>query len=157
MIKRVYIDTSVIGGQFDTEFSADTIPFFDAVIKELFIIIISDLLEAELLRAPQHVQDFLKTIPKKQIENIRLSKEAAELADQYISAKVVGLSSRADCQHIAMATLAKADVLISWNLKHIVNLDKIRGYNGINYQLSHNMIEIRTLKEIISYDDAKSQ
>jgi hypothetical protein len=39
-----------------------------------------------------------------------------------------------------MATLAKADVLIIWNFKHIVNLDKIRGYNGINYQLGHNMI-----------------
>lgn len=48
---------------------------------------------------------------------------------------------------IAMATLTKADVLVSWNFKHIVNLDKIRGYNGINYQLGHNMIEIRTPKE----------
>jgi hypothetical protein len=52
-----------------------------------------------------------------------------------------------------MATLAKADVLASWNFKHIVNLDRIRGCNGINYQLGHNMIEIRTPKEIISYDD----
>ena len=52
-----------------------------------------------------------------------------------------------------MATLAKADVLVSWNFKHIVNLDKIRGYNGINYQLGHQMIEIRTPKEIISHDN----
>ena len=52
-----------------------------------------------------------------------------------------------------MATLAKADVLVSWNFKHIVNLDRTRGYDGINYQLGHNMIEIRTLKEIISYVD----
>jgi len=57
------------------------------------------------------------------------------------------------CQHIAMATLAKADILVSWNFKHIVNLDKIRGYNGINYKLGHTMIEIRTPKEIINYDD----
>ena len=155
MIKRVYIDTSVVGGQFDKEFSADTIPFFDAVARELFVILISDLLEAELLRAPQQVQDFLKSIPTKQIEFVRLTKDAAELADHYISAKVVGPTSRADCQHIAMATIAKADILVSWNFKHIVNLDKIRGYNGINYQLGHAMIEIRTPKEIISYDDTK--
>lgn len=82
-----------------------------------------------------------------------MTPEAAQLADQYIVAKVVGQTSRADCQHIAMATLAKADVLVSWNFKHIVNLEKIRGYNGTNYQLGHNMIEIRTPKEIISYDD----
>ena len=153
VIERIYIDTSVVGGQFDKEFSADTIPFFEAVQNGQFIIIVSDLLEAELLRAPQQVRDFLTTISTQQIENIRLTIEAAQLADQYIKAKVVGQTSRADCQHIDMATLTKGDVLISWNFKHIVNLDKIRGYNGINYQLGHNMIEIRTPKEIINYDD----
>ena len=153
MTKRVYIDTSVVGGQFDKEFSDDTVPFFNAVTNGQIIIIVSDLLEAELFRAPQHVRDFLAALPSLQIENIRLTQEAAELADQYILAKVVGQTSRADCQHIAMATTAKADVLVSWNFKHIVNLDKIRGYNGINYQLGHNMIEIRTPKEIINYDN----
>ena len=153
MTKRIYIDTSVVGGQFDKEFSADTCPFFEAVANGEIIIIVSDLLEAELLRAPQPVRDFLATLPSQQIENIRLTQDAGELADQYILAKVVGQTSRADCQHIAMATIIKADVLVSWNFKHIVNLDKIRGYNGINYQLGHNIIEIRTPKEIINYDN----
>ncbi len=93
------------------------------------------------------------TLPIQQIENVHLTKEAATLADQYILTKVVGQTSRADCQHTAMATLVKVDVLVSWNFKHIVNLDRIRGYNGINYQLGHNMIEIRTPKEIINYDN----
>lgn len=153
MIKRVYIDTSVIGGQFDKEFSRDTIPFFEAVTNRQFIILISDLLIAELLRAPRHVREFPATIPAVQLERIKLTEAAAELADKYILAKVVGQTSRADCQHIAMATLARADVLLSWNFKHIVNLDKIRGYNGINYQLGYPMIEIRTPKEIINYDN----
>ena len=77
--------------------------------------------------------------------------EATILADKYIEAKVVGKTSKADCQHIAMATLNKADILISWSFKHIVNLDRIRGYNEINYQNGYNMIEIRTLKEIKKY------
>ena len=154
MIKRVYIDTSVVGGQFDKEFSLDTTPFFNLVSKGHFIIIISDLLEAELLRAPAHVREFITTIPTQQIERIQLNQDAADLANQYIIAKVVGQTNRADCQHIAMATLSKADVLVSWNFKHIVNLDKIRGFNGINYQLGYNMIEIRTPKEIINYDNS---
>ena len=153
MIKRIYVDTSVVGGQFDKEFAAETAPFFDAVVAGKLIVVASDLLEAELLRAPDRVRDFLLTIPTRQVERVRLTQDAAHLADQYILAKVVGQTSRADCQHIAMATLAKVDVLVSWNFKHIVNLDKIRGYNGINYQLGHNMIEIRTPKEIISYDN----
>ncbi|HEY4327409.1 MAG TPA: PIN domain protein [Mucilaginibacter sp.] len=153
MIKRVYVDTSVIGGQFDKEFFSDTDPFFKAVIKGEINIIVSDLLRAELLHAPEIVRQFIKSIPETSIENIELSEEAANLADKYINAKVVGKTSRADCQHIAMATIAHADVLVSWNFKHIVNLDKIRGYNGVNYQLGYNMIEIRTPKEIINYEN----
>jgi len=151
MRKRVYIDTSVVGGYFDKEFLEDTIPFFDRAISGEICIVVSDLLIAELLNAPPLVKNLLKTIPTQNIENIRLTDEASILADKYIEAKVVGKTSRADCQHIAMATLSKADVLVSWNFKHIVNLDRIRGYNGINYQSGHNMIEIRTPKEIKQY------
>ena len=151
MKRRVYIDTSVVGGYFDDEFAADTIPFFERVKNGEIVIVVSDLLRAELSRAPDFVKVLLNTIPLDQIEHLRLSQDAIELADKYIEAKVVGKTSRADCQHIAMATLCKADVLLSWNFKHIVNLDKIRGYNGINYQGGHGMIEIRSPKEIISY------
>src|SRR5437868_2806305 len=124
MVRRVYIDTSVIGGQFDIEFSSETSLFFEAVKKGEIKMIISDLLEAELLRAPVQVKEFLTNFIEDASERIRLTQEAADLADKYIEAKVVGKTSRADCQHIAMATIARADVLVSWNFKHIVNLDK---------------------------------
>lgn len=151
MIKRVYVDTSVIGGYFDDEFAIDTIPFFKSIIKGEIKIIVSDLLEAELLRAPEFVKELLGNIPDSRKEHVRISEEAINLADKYIEAKVVGKTSRADCQHIAIATICRADVLVSWNFKHIVNLDRIRGYNGINFQLGYPMIEIRTPKEIFNY------
>ena len=152
-MQKIYIDTSVVGGYFDDEFSTETILFFERVIKGELEIIVSDLLEAELLRAPDFVKQLLSSIPEKRIQRVKLSLEAIELADKYIEAKVVGRTSRADCQHIAIATLCKADILVSWNFKHIVNLDRIRGYNGINFQNGHTMIEIRTPKEITKYDD----
>jgi len=151
MIKRVYIDTSVVGGNFDKEFSDDTVPFFDSVRNGKVILVVSDLLEAELLRAPTFVKELLENLPSHQLERVRVSEEAIKLADKYIEAKVVGRTSRADCQHIAIATICHADVLVSWNFKHIVNLDRIRGYNGINFQNGYQMIEIRTPKEIFSY------
>jgi predicted nucleic acid-binding protein len=151
MKQRIYIDTSVVGGYFDEEFSDDTAPFFDQVRRGEIIIIVSDLLEAELLGAPEFVQQLLAGIDESRIERVSVTPEVTELADKYIEAKVVGKTSRADCQHIALATLSKADVLVSWNFKHIVNLDRIRGYNGTNYQLGYNMIEIRTPKEILKY------
>lgn len=153
MIKRIYIDTSVVGGYFDLEFSADTTPVFDRISRGELIIIVSDLLEAELLRAPQFVRNLIANLPASHVEKIALSNEAIELADNNIEAKVVGKTSRADCQHIAMATRCHADVLVSWNFKHIVNLDRIRGYNAVNYQRGHQMLEIRTPKEIFNYEN----
>lgn len=119
--------------------------------KGELIIIVSDILEAELFRAPEFIKELLTNIPQEYKEPAKLSPEATELADKYIEAKVVGKTSRADCQHIAIATLANADVLVSWNFKHIVNLERIRGYNGINYKNGYKMIEIRTSKEITKY------
>ena len=103
------------------------------------------------MRAPEFVKKLLIGIPQKSIERVKLSKLAVILADKYIAAKVVGKTSRADCQHIAIATISNADVLVSWNFKHIVNLERIRGYSGINYQNGFKMIEIRTPKELRSY------
>jgi predicted nucleic acid-binding protein len=148
---RVYVDTSVVGGYFDEEFSDDTIPFFERIERGEITVILSSMLEAELSRAPKFVRELLESINESSIERIDITEEARKLADSYIEAKVVGKTSKADCQHIAMATIVKADVLVSWNFKHIVNLDRIRGYNGINYQKGYAMIEIRTPKEIINY------
>jgi len=151
MKQRIYIDTSVVGGYFDDEFSANTIPFFERVQNGELILLVSDIVEVELLRAPAFVRELLASIPSEYIEHLRLTSEAIELADRYIEAKVVGKTSRADCQHIAMATISNADVLVSWNFKHIVNLDRIKGYNGVNQRFGYNMIEIRTPKEIEHY------
>jgi len=74
------------------------------------------------------------------------------LADMYISEKVVGKTSLEDCRHIALATINKVDVLASWNFKHIVNLDRIKGYNSVNLRMGYAMLEIRSPIELISYE-----
>jgi predicted nucleic acid-binding protein len=152
MIKRIYIDTSVFGGYFDKEFEKETQPFFERILKKQIKIIVSEILELELYRAPDYIQDFFESIPSDLIERVELTDEARELAEKYIIEKVVGKTSRADCQHIALATVNKADVLASWNFKHIVNLERIRGYNSINFREGYQMIEIRTPKEIFDYE-----
>lgn len=152
MIKSAYLDTSVFGGYFDEEFSDNTIPFFERIIDEHIKIFVSKLLIAELTGAPDEVRELINQVPREQQIFVHLTEEARNLANKYIDENVVGRTSSADCQHIAMATLAKADVLVSWNFKHIVNLDRIRGYNGINLLMGYNTIEIRTPKEIERYD-----
>jgi predicted nucleic acid-binding protein len=147
---RIYVDTSVIGGIYDDLFAIDTIPLFDLVKKKEGILLVSDLLNAELLHAPKHVKKYFKKLPKSQIEKVELTLESRTLADYYIKEKVVGKTSLIDCQHIAIATVSRADVLASWNFKHIVNLQRIRGYNSINLRHGYPMLEIRTPKEIFT-------
>lgn len=95
------------------------------------------------------------TLPKSQVERVLSTEEAKKLASQYIAENVVGPTSFEDCLHIAIATLAKADVLVSWNFKHIVNAARIRGYNGVNMKLGYAQIDIRTPYEVI-YDDTQN-
>jgi predicted nucleic acid-binding protein len=115
--------------------------------------LVSDLLEEELIFAPNEIKDFFKTLPTKQLESVKLTKDSIELAELYIFEKVVGETSRADCRHIALATISKADVLVSWNFKHIVNLRRIRGYNSINLREGFLTLEIRSPKELMDYEN----
>ena len=146
---RIYVDTSVVGGFYDKEFDEATKALFKKVEKGEIILVVSELLDAELLRAPEYVRNHLDKYSKKQIQRVELTEEAKILADRYIAEQVVGASSKADCQHIAIATINKVDVLVSWNFKHIVNLKRIRGYNSVNLKLNYTMLEIRTPKEIL--------
>lgn len=152
-MKRIYIDTSVIGGIFDEEFKEDTALFFDQLEKKEIVFVISDLFELELLNAPIVVQEVLSKYPENFVERVFLSEEAIQLADFYISEKVVGKSSVEDCRHIAIATINKVDVLVSWNFKHIVNLDRIRGYNSVNLKNGYSIIEIRSPKELLNNEN----
>ncbi|MCL1865577.1 MAG: hypothetical protein FWF73_07180 [Spirochaetes bacterium] len=49
-------------------------------------------------------------------------------------------------------TVYRADILVSWNFKHIVNVKRIRRYNAINLKYGYSAIDIRSPKEIISYE-----
>ncbi len=152
-MNRIYLDTSVFGGYFDTEFELWTKILFDKVIEGEYRVIYSKLVDIELTPAPQKVRILANSLPLTELELIEISDEALELADQYLKENVVGKTSRSDCVHIALATLNNADILVSWNFKHIVNVNRIRGYNSVNYKFGHKILEIRTPREILEYED----
>jgi hypothetical protein len=151
MKQRIYIDTSVVGGYFDEEFREATIKLFQRLDNNEIIFVISDLLDLELINAPEHVRVHLLHYSADKFERVELTEEAIKLADTYIDEKVVGKTSVEDCRHIAMATIHKVDVLASWNFKHIVNLERIKGYNSVNLRLGYSMIEIRSPKDLVNY------
>ncbi|MBP9082824.1 MAG: PIN domain protein [Bacteroidia bacterium] len=153
MVQRIYIDTSVVGGFFDDEFKEATNMLFLRLENKEIKFVVSDLLDLELIIAPAHVRELLFRYPADFFERVELSEEAMILAKTYIDEKVVGKTSIEDCRHIALDTIYKVDVLASWNFKHIVNLDKIKGYNSVNLRLGYPMIEIRSPKDLVKYEE----
>jgi len=153
MIKNIYIDTSIVGGFFDEEFATETKALFERLKNKEVVFVLSDVLKKELLKAPPMVRSLLQQYDDNCFEHVELTQEAEFLANCYIAEKVVGPTSIDDCQHIAIATINKVDVLASWNFKHIVNLKRIKGYNGVNMKMGYITLEIRNPRELIVYEN----
>ena len=151
MRQRIYIDTSVIGGYYDEEFQETTRELFKRLENNEIVFVVSDLLDLELLEAPEQVRQLLEKYSADKFERVALTADAIQLADAYVTETVVGKTSLEDCRHIALATINRVDVLASWNFRHIVNLDRIKGYNSVNLRLGFPMIEIRSPKDLIKY------
>ena len=150
MRARIYVDASVIGGCEDDEFSEHSVRLMECFVRGELVLVVSTLTVQELTGAPDKVREHLASVPEKHIETLQLDAEARELADAYIAAGVITARMRADAQHIAIAIVARVDALVSWNFKHIVNLDRIRGYNSVNLRKGYPILEIRAPREVLS-------
>jgi hypothetical protein len=146
---RIYVDTSVVGGCEDDEFREHSIRLMEYFATGKFVLVLSNLTVQELAAAPEEVRNHLDAIPETHIEVLQLGVEAKELAEAYITEGVIVERMRADAQHIAMATVARVDVVVSWNFKHIVNLYRIHGYNSVNLRKGYPTLEIRAPREIL--------
>ena len=153
MKQRFYFDTSVFGGHFDIEFAEFTIPLFERLNNGEFTLLFSTVTQDELENAPGNVKNLVRNIKTEHTEFLETTTETVDLATEYITEKVVGKTSYADCLHIALATINRADYLISWNFRHIVNVQRIRGYNAINLKNGYKLLEIRSPRDFVNYED----
>lgn len=149
---RVYIDTSVIGGCFDEEFS----PWSNGLMRDFreghFLPVVSTTVAAEIGPAPAVVGAKYVEVLGYGAEMLELTSEALDLVEAYAERAVLPLRFRSDLEHIAIATVAAVDVLVSWNFKHIVHLDKIRVFNGVNLELGYAPLQIYSPREVTSYE-----
>ncbi len=110
----------------------------------------SAIVEAEIEPAPNHIKDFFKKYAKL-AEVASANEEALSLQQQYIISGVVTPKSLNDALHVAIATIAKCDLIVSWNFKHIVHFDKIPKYNAVNTLHGYSQIGIYSPLEVIEY------
>ena len=150
---RIYLDTSVFGGLFDEEFQEYTEPLFKRIDNDEFLVIFSNITKDELYSAPQKVRQRAEALALKSTEFVKSDLESVSLAKRYIEEGVVGKTSYADCLHIALATIHNANILVSWNFKHIVNVVRIIGYNSVNLVEGYKQLDIRSPRELLSNED----
>jgi hypothetical protein len=144
---RVYIENSVIGGYFDIIFEEATKKLFEKFKAGEYRAVISTHTYGELDNgAPENVKSNLETIS---YEKVDVTEEMLDLTQKYMEEKIVSEQYRSDALHIAIATISGVDVLVSWNFKHIVNLNRIKLFNSVNLKEGYTMLEIRTPSEVI--------
>ncbi|MBD3335305.1 MAG: PIN domain protein [Candidatus Eisenbacteria bacterium] len=149
MKMRVYTDTSALGGCEVEQFRVPPRRLLEAFIRGDMTLVLSELTLRELEAAPEIIRTLVSGVPEAHIDTLSISPDAEELAAGYIHERAIGASMRIDALHIAMATIARVDVLVSWNFRHIVNLRRIQAYNAVNLKRGYPLLEIRTSKEVV--------
>lgn len=150
---RVYADTSVFGGCFDDEFADQSNMLFSDIKAGRFTLVVSTVTLAELEKAPDRVKSVLAGLPPANVEIIEFSDEIASLRDAYLRAGILEPESSADAEHIASASVAGADFVVSWNFKHIVHYERISGYQAVNLMNGYKEIRIYSPREVVNYDE----
>jgi predicted nucleic acid-binding protein len=149
---RVYMDTSVIGGCFDAEFSLWSNRLVQDFYAGRFLPVVSAVVAAEVERAPEQVRAKFEEILRLDPAFLEITEEAVNLAEVYSSHGALPPRFRNDLLHIALATVGNVDVLVSWNFKHIVRLEKIRIFNAVNLELGYKSLQIHSPREVASYE-----
>ena len=145
---RVYADTSVFGGVFDPEFEKASRMFFQRVHIGVFTIVVSAVVRDELREAPTLVRSLWEeTIPLSEFQES--TEEAVALQQAYLKAGILTPSSERDALHVALASVARCSMIVSWNFNHIVNYRKIPRYNAVNSLEGYAPIQIYSPLEVV--------
>ena len=114
---RVYVDSSVIGGCLDREFAEESQQIIEWARQGEIILLLSETTFTELETAPPDVQNILRGLPPESLEMVSLTAEVSLLSAAYVDGGVVGQRWLNDAMHVAAATVARADAIVSLELQ----------------------------------------
>ncbi len=144
----LYLDTSVIGGYFDDEWKEATQELWRQMKQGKYRFLTSDVTMDEMTLAPKRVQDLLeKTFAAEAI--LAVTEESEQLAAAYMSRNILPPKYTDDARHVAVCTVAQIEYLVSWNFKHLVNVDREKGFNAVNLLQGYRNIRIVNPLELI--------
>ena len=154
---KLYLDTSVISYLYapDTpEKMIETVALWEEIKTGKYDIIISDLVFEELDLCFEPKRTFMNDeLDKIEAKILAKTTEISELAKSYIKNGVLSQKSFSDCRHIAYAVTENCDFLVSWNFKHLVNVNTIKGVKIVNAINDYKEISIISPTMLISKEE----
>ena len=117
-----------------------------------FVPVLSDVTAAEVHDGPEPVRDLHQEILLLAGRVLPVTGPVVALVAAYAARGILPAKFQADMTHIALATLAQVDALVSWNFKHIVRLEKIRLFNAVNEERGHKTLSILSPREVTTYE-----
>ncbi|HEX8391593.1 MAG TPA: hypothetical protein VF665_04470 [Longimicrobium sp.] len=154
-MRRIYVDSSVIGGCLDVEFGSWSTRLFDAFRAGRFVPVLSSVVGAEIREAPYGVRAHFAELVSLGADILQVSPQVISLAETYQQRGILTPKSYDDGLHIALATVAAVDVLVSWNFKHIVHYQKVRRFNSVNRELGYEPLQIQTPREVLAHEGSE--
>ncbi len=145
---RIYLDTSVFSAYYDAkapERQRMTRNFWKLLDQQEKIC--SELTLEELSQARSDVRKLLLDLTRG-FTILGITPQMKDLARHYVNEGVVPPKYFADALHIAAAVLGDADILVSWNFRHLVKRSTRLLVNYINTRQGVRAIEILAPPEV---------
>lgn len=145
---RLYLDTSVFSAYYDVR-TPERMSMTRVFWKELekYEKLCSELVQEELGQAePELAQKLMALTTGFRI--IKIDDQTKSLALTYVQEGVVLRKYFSDAIHIAAAVRSDADILVSWNFRHLVRRSTRLLVNSVNAKLGVRTIEILAPPEI---------
>lgn len=143
---KIYLDTSVIS-HLEQEDVPEKMEQTRQVWKILqtgkYDVVISDLVLAEINECKEPKRSILKEyLSKINYDRLDITEETEKIANEIINEGILNPKSFDDCLHIASAIINDCNIIVSWNFKHMVNVDTINGIRRITFAKRYNNIDI---------------
>lgn len=148
--ESIYLDTSVLSAYFDERdktIQEETLYFFDKKLKD-YEAFISEITLGELRKTKDHTRRKRLLTLAEGLIILPRTEESEELADLYVTNRIIPIKYRLDALHIAIATLNDMDILVSWNFDHIVKHKTRQMVTGLNILKRYKQIDIISPREL---------
>lgn len=145
----VYIETTIPSYYFETRKNAEAVAWRLTTVRwwqrarDAFELVTSSVVDAELDAAPsvkaQSCKRLIATLPR-----LDVNAEVTQVAKEYIAQRLVPRRAVADSFHLALASVHRIDHLLTWNCKHLANVNKAKHLAVINRRLGLTVPTVAT-------------